>query len=49
MSKGTKAAKKDKDKAARKFKDEYLQSMHVSTEGWPGIPLAAFRGALVSA
>jgi hypothetical protein len=41
--------KKKKTKPARKFDGEWRASMHVSTEGWPGIPVAAFRGALISA
>lgn len=49
MAEGTKSAQKRKSKEARKFDGEYMEAMHVSTQGWAGIPTAAFRGALISA
>lgn len=49
MAEGSKSAGKRKARDARKFDGEYLEAMHVSTEGWAGIPTAAFRGALISA
>lgn len=42
-------SRKNRNKEARNFEEEYLQAMHVSTEGWPGIPATAFRSALISA
>jgi hypothetical protein len=49
MAEGTKSAKKRTGREARAFDGEYVKAMHVSIEGWPGIPVAAFRGALVRA
>lgn len=49
MKEGTKSAKKRTAREARAFDGEHVEAMHVSTEGWPGIPVAAFRGALVRA
>lgn len=43
------AAKSKKDRVARDFDDDYRQAMHVSTEGWRGIPASAFRQAMISA
>jgi len=42
-------AKKGKAKAAKDFDECYRQAMHVSAEGWYGIPAPAFRSALISA
>ena len=42
-------AGKNRAKAARDFEDDYRQAMHVSTEGWYGIPAGAFRQAMISA
>lgn len=42
-------ARKNRKRAARDFEEDYLQALHVSTEGWYGIPAPAFRNALISA
>lgn len=42
-------AKKNNKKEARDFDEDYRQALHVSEEGWYGIPAAAFRNALISA
>ena len=42
-------AGKSRAKPARDFDDDYQQAMHVSTEGWRGIPAGAFRQAMISA
>lgn len=42
-------AKKGKAREARDFDDDYRQAMHVSTEGWYGMPAGGFRQALISA
>jgi hypothetical protein len=42
-------ANKKKAKGARDFDEDFKQSMHVSTEGWTGIPASAFRNGLISA
>lgn len=42
-------AKGKKAKAARDFDDDYRQAMHISREGWHGIPASAFRNAAISA
>lgn len=44
----TTQSKSRKARAPRDFKKDYEQSLHVSTEGWPGIPAPAFRNALIS-
>ena len=41
--------RKGKAREPRDFDDDYLQAMHISTEGWNGIPAGAFRQALISA
>jgi hypothetical protein len=41
-------AKKGKAREGKDFKAAALESMHVSTEGWPGLPASAFRQALIS-
>lgn len=48
MQEGSKAKGK-KVREARDFDDDFKQSMHVSTEGWVGIPAGAFRAAMISA
>lgn len=42
-------ATKSRAKPARDFDDDYRQAMHVSAEGWCGIPAGAFRQAMISA
>jgi len=42
-------AKKGKKREPRDFDEDYRQAFHVSTEGWHGIPAAAFRNAMISA
>lgn len=42
-------AKKNNKKEARDFDEDYRQALHVSDEGWYGVPAAAFRNALISA
>lgn len=43
----TSAGKKVRN--ARDFDDDYKQAMHISNEGWHGIPASAFRQAIISA
>lgn len=40
-------AKKGVKRAARDFDDDFKQAMHVSTEGWIGVPAAAIRNACI--
>jgi hypothetical protein len=42
-------AAKDRVKAPKDFLANYQGAMHISTEGWHGIPAPAFRNALISA
>lgn len=42
-------AKGKKVRPPRDFEDDYQQAMHVSTEGWCGIPIGAFRAGMISA
>lgn len=42
-------AKGKKVREARDFDDDFRQAQHISTEGWVGIPAAAFRNACISA
>ena len=42
-------AKGKKVREARDFNADYEAAMHVSEEGWHGIPAAAFRNAMISA
>lgn len=42
-------AKGKKERAARDFDADMAAAMHISTEGWVGIPAAAFRNAMISA
>jgi hypothetical protein len=38
-----------KKREPKDFNKGYLGSMHISAEGWPGIPVIAFRAAMVRA
>jgi hypothetical protein len=42
-------ANKGKTKEAKDFNQCYLNSMHISRDGWHGIPAGAFRAAMISA
>jgi len=42
-------ARKGKAREPRDFESDYREAMHVSQEGWVGIPASAFRNALISA
>lgn len=42
-------AKTKKAHKARDFEADYKAAMHVSTDGWIGIPASAFRNAMISA
>ena len=42
-------AKGKKVREKRDFDDDFKQSIHVSTEGWYGVPAGAFRAAMISA
>lgn len=42
-------AKKGKKREGKNFQEAYEQAMHLSLEGWHGIPAPAFRAAMVSA
>jgi len=42
-------ARKGKKRVARQFDADYEAAKHVSTEGWIGIPCAAFRHAMIRA
>lgn len=42
-------AKKGAKREARDFNEDYRQALHVSNEGWFGIPAPAFRNAMISA
>jgi len=48
MEAGSQAVKR-KAKEARDFDEDFRQSLHVSDEGWNGIPASAFRNAMISA
>jgi hypothetical protein len=48
MAAGSQANKK-KAKEARDFDADFRAAMHMSTDGWPGIPASAFRNAMISA
>ncbi len=41
------SAKGKKQRDARDFDEDFRQAMHVSTEGWVGIPAAALRNACI--
>ena len=40
-------AKKGTKRNARDFDDDFRQAMHISTEGWIGVPAAALRNACI--
>lgn len=42
-------AKKGSKREAKDFDKVYRGAMHISTEGWLGIPASAFRSAMISA
>lgn len=42
-------AKGKKERDARDFDADMAAAMHISTDGWVGIPAAAFRNAMISA
>jgi hypothetical protein len=42
-------AKKGAKRPPRDFDEDYRQALHVSAEGWYGIPASAFRNAMISA
>jgi hypothetical protein len=42
-------AKKGTQRQARNFEEDFQQALHVSTDGWYGIPAGAFRQAMISA
>lgn len=48
MAAGT-VAKGKKIREARDFNEDFRGAMHVSSEGWYGIPASAFRAALIDA
>lgn len=48
MSEGG-AARSKKNRIARDFNEDYIGAQHFATEGWNGIPAAAFRSGLISA
>lgn len=42
-------AKNKRERKARDYEQEMRDAMHVSSEGWQGIPAPAFRAAMISA
>jgi len=48
MAAGQKA-RKGKAREARDFEEDFRQALHVSVDGWYGIPASAFRQAIISA
>lgn len=42
-------ANKGKSKSAKNFDEVFQGARHISTEGWDGIPAAAFRAGIISA
>lgn len=42
-------SRKGKKRTAKDFDAMYRDSMHISTQGWNGIPAAAFRSAMIDA
>lgn len=46
---GGSTSKKGKAREARDFDADYKNAMHISTDGWNGIPASAFRNACISA
>jgi len=49
MALGSQQAKKGREKPARDFDEDYKNAMHISVDGWCGIPAGAFRQAMISA
>lgn len=45
----TSPSKSKKLREARDFEDDLQQAMHISTDGWVGIPAPAFRNSMISA
>lgn len=43
------ASKAKKQREAKDFEQLYHDAMHISTEGWHGIPSSAFRNAMIDA
>jgi len=43
------SAKKGKAREARNFDEDMRNAMHISEDGWQGIPAGAFRNAMISA
>lgn len=48
MAQGS-SAKNKKERAARDYEKEMKDAMHISAEGWQGLPAPAFRAAMISA
>jgi hypothetical protein len=48
MMAGSQATKK-KAREARDFDEDFRQAMHISDEGWHGIPASAFRAGMIDA
>ena len=46
---GGSRSKKGKAREARDFQEDYKGAMHISREGWPGIPASSIRSACISA
>lgn len=42
-------ARKGRKREPKDFDEVYRRAMHVSKEGWPGMPASAFRNAMISA
>jgi len=42
-------AKSRKNRVARNFERDFKEAMHLSSEGWAGIPAPSFRNAMISA
>lgn len=42
-------AKKGQKKEGKDFQESYKQAMHISDDGWHGIPAPAFRNGMISA
>lgn len=42
-------ARKGRTREARDFERDFREALHVSTEGWYGIPASSFRNAMISA
>ena len=46
---GTQARRKVRKRPPKDFQAAFIGAQHISTEGWRGIPCAAFRAAMISA